>query len=54
VALPRNANGPEREYFIIQNNDDDNNDDNNTMGIVADDFSWLYPSMLRDTELRKY
>jgi hypothetical protein len=39
VALPRNANDPERKYFIIQNIDDDYNDDNNIMGIVTDDFS---------------
>jgi len=52
--LLRNANGPEREYFIIQNIDDDYNDDNKTMGIVTDDFSWRYSSVLRDTELRIY
>jgi hypothetical protein len=54
VTLSRNANGPEREYFITQNNDDDCNDDNNTMGIVTDEFSWRYSRVLRDTELRMY
>jgi hypothetical protein len=48
VALPRDANRPEREYFIIQNNDDDNDD--NTMLIFIDDLSWRYAKVLRDTE----